>query len=89
MPVETRGKDKEGESVFDKVRQLSPGSQHGQGQSHRSMITGLITPAEATLTWKSAWSRAESQANDYRLDHTSRGNSHLEVSMVRGRVTGQ
>ena len=47
MPVETRGKDKEGESVLDKVRQLSPASQHGQGQSHRPMATGLITPARS------------------------------------------
>ena len=35
MPVETRGKDKESESLFDKVRLLSPASQHGQGAESR------------------------------------------------------
>ena len=47
MPVETRGKDKESESLFDKVRLLSPASQHGQGRSHGPLSTGLITPARS------------------------------------------
>ena len=47
MPVGTRGKDKESESLFDKVRLLSPASQHGQGRSHGPLSTGLITPARS------------------------------------------
>ena len=83
MPVETRGKDKESESLFDKVRLLSPASQHGQGRSHGPLSTGLITPARSGTRPKQSGSAHSVQGH---VDVTDIHHRDIFIKSPRGGI---